>query len=240
MDRLKCLAGLPIAVEPSGILVYPITLSEIAQLGVSNFFRMLNLLTLTKDDVDDNLDKEFVGTVEPFDFLLQNSIYSQEFGDQVIASLKFFTKKEVFLLQDMQSFVIGDFEKQCFLDNSNFEEFQNTVREQNFLNCEVKSRGENLAAKRINARIRKAQKKIQQIKGRNEEQIEIADLVSSLCINTSLNIHNVWNISYYAFNDQFKRMRLLEQYSTGLQSIMVGADPKKIKLKDWIQNIQDN
>jgi len=33
-------------------------------------------------------------------------------------------------------------------------------------------------------------------------------------------------------------MRYLEEYNTGLQSIMAGADPKKIKLKDWIKNIQ--
>ena len=66
----------------------------------------------------------------------------------------------------------------------------------------------------------------------------MADLVASLTINSALDIVNVWSISYYAFNDQFKRMRILEQYSTGLQSIMAGADPKKIKLQDWIQSIQ--
>lgn len=33
-------------------------------------------------------------------------------------------------------------------------------------------------------------------------------------------------------------MRLLEQYDTGLQSIMAGADPKKVKLEDWIKKIQ--
>ena len=66
----------------------------------------------------------------------------------------------------------------------------------------------------------------------------MTDLIGSLTTKTSLNIVDVWQLSYYTFNDQFRRMRLLEQYSAGLQSIMAGADPKKIKLKDWIQSIQ--
>ncbi len=85
----------------------------------------------------------------------------------------------------------------------------------------------------------KAKEKVERAKRvREESKIEISDLVGSLTSRTSLNILEVWNISYYSFNDQFKRMRILESYETGLQSLMAGADPKKIKLKDWIQSIQ--
>jgi len=37
--------------------------------------------------------------------------------------------------------------------------------------------------------------------------MKLSDLIGSITINDcGLNIHNIWDITYYAFHDQLKRM----------------------------------
>lgn len=238
VDKLKLLAGLPIPLSDFSLLVHPATLIEIAKLGISKYFAYVNLLTLKKEEIK-KLIKE-AEEIDPFDFLIINSKHKEEFKKQTLEALKYFIREEVFFIPDMDCFVIGDFSESRFLTKDNFSEFQGILTDQNSLEKDnFKYVGENEAAKIIKEKIERGKKEIERVKNnRDNIPIEIADLVGSLTINSSLNIYNVWDISYYAFNDQFKRMRLLEQYNTGLQSIMAGADPKKIKLQDWIQSIQ--
>jgi hypothetical protein len=177
--------------------------------------------------------------IQPFDFLFVNALYKEEFKNELISALRFFTKDEILFLPNLECIIIGKFDDNKMLTKNNFPEMQNILSAQNFLQEEViKYSGENDAAKLIKQKIEKGRKTIEKIKNQKEGQIEMTDLVGSLSINSTLNIYEIWNISYYAFNDQFKRMRLLEQHTTSLQSIMAGADPKKVKLQDWIQSIQ--
>lgn len=236
IDRLKLLAGLPIAMSDFTCFIYPATLKEIAVLGITDYFKKVNLLTLKKEEIKRIVSEE----VEPFSFLLINAMYKEQFKDEIIKALEFFTREKVILIPEMEAFIIGDFNDSKILSADNFDEFQKILSAQNYIQEDVvKYTGEDEIAKRIREKLEKANKILSKIKKDSvEETIELTDLIASLAINSTINILEVWNISYYTFNDQFKRMRLLEQYNTSLQSIMAGADPKKVKLKDWIQSIQ--
>lgn len=236
IDKLKLLAGLPITMSDFTCSIYPATLKEIATLGVNQYFKYINLLTIKEEEIL-RIVKE---KIDPFDFLFVNSIYKEDFKEEFVKALQFFTRDEILFLPEIESIIIGKFEEGRMLTKENFFEFQKIISAQNFIQEElVKCTGEDEAARMIRAKLEKSREKIEKSKNKREDNpIEMADLVASLTINSALDIVNVWSISYYAFNDQFKRMRILEQYSTGLQSIMAGADPKKIKLQDWIQSIQ--
>lgn len=235
IDRLKLLAGLPIPMSDSTCFIYPSTLKNIAQLGVETYFKYINLCTITKSDIE-KITKE--KDLEPFDFIFINCAFKEEFKNEFVEALKFFTKENVLFLKEIESFSIGPFEESRLLTRDNFKEFQSIIYSQNFFDGPVKSNGENESARLIKQKLEKSRSKIAKIKNTYSEQIELADLISALAVKSSLNIFEIWNISYYTFNEQFKRMRLLEQYDTGLQSIMAGADPKKVKLEDWIKKIQ--
>lgn len=236
IDKLKLLAGLPITMSDFTCSIYPATLKKIATLGVNQYFKYINLLTIKEEEIL-RIVKE---KIDPFDFLFVNSIYKEDFKEEFVKALQFFTRDEILFLPEIESIIIGKFEEGRMLTKENFFEFQKIISAQNFIQEElVKCTGEDEAARMIRAKLEKSREKIEKSKNKREDNpIEMADLVASLTINSALDIVNVWSISYYAFNDQFKRMRILEQYSTGLQSIMAGADPKKIKLQDWIQSIQ--
>ncbi len=236
IDRFKMLAGLPILMSDNLCLIYPASLIEIAKLNVETYFRYVNLLTLDSKEVKRIIGEELT----PFNFLFMNSLYKEEFKNLFIEALEFFTKEKVLFLDELETIAFGNFEESRLLTEDNFSEFQSIIKAQNFIEEDVvKFTGENEAAKHIKSRLEKGRQTVERIKRKKESgTIELADLVGSLSINSTINIVDVWNISYYTFNDQFKRMRLLEQYDTGLRSIMAGADPKKIKLQDWIRNIQ--
>ena len=235
IDRLKLLAGLPIQMSDQTCFIYPSTLKEIAQIGIETYFKYVNLCTITKTDVERMIKEK---DIEPFDFIFINCSFREEFKKEVLEALKFFTKEDVLFLKEIESFVIGSFNESRLLTKDNFKEFQEIIYSQNFFDEVVKMNGENESAKIIKEKLAKSREKISKIKNKLSEQVELSDLISSLSIKSSLNIFEIWNISYYTFNEQFKRMRLLEQYDTSLQSIMAGADPKKVKLEDWIKKIQ--
>ena len=75
-------------------------------------------------------------------------------------------------------------------------------------------------------------------KNKNSD-LDFVDLVASLAAKANgLNALNVWNLTYYAFNDQFKRMQAIEEYESAKASILAGADPKKVKMDYWMKPIE--
>lgn len=237
IDKLRLLAGLPIQMSDLTCFVHQSTLGDIAQMGSSQYFKYINLITLKEDEVA----KIYGAEIDPFEFMIISCQMNEEFKKEFVKALNFFTKEEILILIELEAVLVGPFEESRMLTRDNFLELQNIIRIQNFIPTDaVKYAGQDESAKIINESLERSRKKIERLKGKSENsEIELADLIGSLLSKSpSLNLDNIWKTSYYTFNDQFKRMRILENYETGLQSIMAGADPKKIKLEDWIQSIQ--
>ena len=67
IDKLKLLAGLPITMSDFTCSIYPATLKEIASLGVNEYFKYVNLLTIKEDEIPPK--KLLKKKIDPFDFL---------------------------------------------------------------------------------------------------------------------------------------------------------------------------
>lgn len=232
IDKLKLLRGSPILMSDESFFVYPKTLGDIEFLGSEKFFKYINLLTITKEEIF-----AMVGIdLTPFQFFMLNCMQEGGFKKTFIEALYYFIQEEILISCEISTIVVGDIQNPRLLVEDNFSEFQHILSVQNCLDKSTPPVKEDDAAKAIKKKLAIANKKIN--KQKNNDNIEFSDLISSLCVNSNINILDVWNLSYYAFNDQFKRMKAFENYKEGLQSIMAGADPKKINLKDWITDIQ--
>ena len=87
---------------------------------------------------------------------------------------------------------------------------------------------------------RKARERLNKAKNNDSdgERLTLDDLVSIVCANgNGINIFNVWDLSFYAFNDQFNRMKMFDDYQISVQSLLAGADPNEIELKHWMSKI---
>ena len=68
--------------------------------------------------------------------------------------------------------------------------------------------------------------------------MKFSDLIGSITINNcGLNMENIWNITYYAFHDQLKRMGWRDQFNINNQAALAGAKLNKNQLKHWMRSI---
>ena len=71
--------------------------------------------------------------------------------------------------------------------------------------------------------------------------MKLSDLIGSITINDcGLNIHNIWDITYYAFHDQLKRMGWRDQFNINQKAALAGAKINKSQLKHWMRSIASN
>lgn len=242
----KFMAGIPIEIPTeSGILctIYPITLREIASIGAKNFYSYLNIFTLNKEDVDEYFkDQQIDMDLTPFQFLLVMSKADSEYYKIVQKAFKFFLHEEIIILETNEAIVLGDINEERIIDNEYFEAIRTIVEKQNVLDTD------NLSARMDNPSDAKAAQIIKKLKegrkmrekSKGNSNLSFSDLVASLAAGgNGINILNVWDLTYYAFNDQFKRMQMKEEYENTYRSLLAGADPKKVKLNYWIDTIQD-
>lgn len=245
IDGLGLLHGKPILIPSTPINVFPVKLKDISSIGVKNYYRYLNLICLRPQEIEgltqdiSLTDSEIVLT-----FLIFTSLAESKFKYEVLKAFRFFTHEQVYLDKETKSFYIKQEEKEdILLTFEIFEAMQYIIKKQNHitkLEDEEPPNPANERAKAIMAKQRKGRENVEKYKkDTNEEKIEFFDLVGSLAARgNGLNILNVWNLTYYAFNDQLQRLKMIEEYSNGVQSIIAGADAKKVKLKYWIRSIQ--
>ena len=86
-----------------------------------------------------------------------------------------------------------------------------------------------------------AKAKLKKNSNNPEEGVSFSDLLGSVTINNcGLNMNNIWDITYYAFQDQLKRMGWRDKFNINNQAAMAGAKIKKKDLTHWIRKISSD
>lgn len=246
------MAGLPIDIpsEEDGVdklcTIYSVTLRQIAEVGAKNFYSYLNIFTLNKEDVDEYFaQQEIEGekpNLTPFQFLLVMTQVDPQYLKTVLEAFKLFLHEEtITFLRTNEAIVLGDIGEKRIIDNDKFEIIKQIIEQANTLDTQgADARMDNPSdakAAQIIKKLKEGRKMREKAKG---SDLSFSDLVASLAAGANgLNILNVWDLPYYAFNDQFKRMQMKEEYENTYKSLLAGADPKKVKIRYWIDTIQD-
>jgi len=68
--------------------------------------------------------------------------------------------------------------------------------------------------------------------------LKFSDLIGSVPLdNCNLNMANIWDITYYSFQDQLKRMGWRDQFDMNHRAALAGAKLKESQLKHWMRSI---
>lgn len=67
----------------------------------------------------------------------------------------------------------------------------------------------------------------------------ISSLASICCMEMGLNPLNIGEIAYAAIPILMQTYQEKEQYHLDIDSLLAGADSKKVKPKYWIRNLED-
>jgi len=236
---LKLLSGMPIKIDNLCTL-FPTTLKKIAETGVTIYNQYLSILCLETEDIKKLYDiKE---DISPFDFITTYSYHNNEYEKIVIEAFEFFIKEPV-RFNRQGFFYLGELDSQKYIDQNNYELFRKVIRKQNCLDYleEEKALVADEKTREILEKMKKAEEMVRKIKNGNQdgESLSLFDLVSILAGHgNNLNLSNIWDLTMFQFNDAFNRMKMLEEYTVNIQSLLHGADSKKIELVHWMSKIK--
>ena len=102
------------------------------------------------------------------------------------------------------------------------------------------------AVKRLKMQMRENREKVKLAKAKQaarekRNDLQFSDLLASVTINgCGLNMENIWNVTYYAFHDQLKRMGWRDQFEINSRAALAGAKLKKDQLKHWMRSIANS
>ena len=247
-ETLKFLKGSPVFLEDI-CAIYPATIGEIVDEGYDNFQRYLSIILAEKPIVkssDDPELKELLNNLTDFQYLLMMTTLDEDSNVLLKKAFNFFIHEEVVFSLNPAQIIIGPIEENHLLTEEKFYDLQRILRRMYFIEQE----GEEIiiypddppATKRLKLQMRANREKVRRAKAKKAAQekndLKFSDLIASITINDcGLNIENVWNITYYAFHDQLKRMGWRDQFNINNRAALAGAKLKKSQLKHWMRSI---
>jgi len=237
--NLKLLKGNPIKIDGVGS-IYPIHMDDIVNVTVEKYNHYLNVLCIESEDIKKIFN--IVDNMQTFEFIYLYCIQSDEYKNIVIDALQFFFKEDI-NFNELCGFYLGDLKDNRIINLDNFEEIKFIIKK---LNCLVSENEEDefnctsQRAKEILERMKKARKKLQKVKEDEEggESLTLFDLVSILsAYSNTINIFNVWDLTFFQFNNQFNRLKILKDYEVNIQILMNTTEPDKVKMQHWLSKI---
>lgn len=239
-------AFLALPIRKKNYSVYPPTLND--SLNNPNFTQWEGLFTTSQEELEDSIHEHNPSYDGPIPtlwlFLLGSAYEDKEFENTIRGAFRFFLHEEITILYENQVIVLGNIEEELtkvdsaeelrIIDEEEFFNLQNTVRTSlGIAPVEKPDPDESPRIKRMKAKARLRDR----VKAKKGMGLSLGDsLVSICCMGIGLTPLNIGEISYAALGKIIDRYQKKEAYETDIQSILAGADAKKIHPKYWITN----
>lgn len=230
--------------------IYPPSVQD--AIGNPRFGQYIKLLTISEDDVRDELPKDLDKYPTPFEFLLINCYQSPQFCEIARDAFRHFLHSEIELMYDDKKICIGKFEEVVqqvksvedikFLTEENYFDFQNAIRvslgDKTLKPPEPPNPDEDPRVARIKAKARERDR-IKARKGSANGISVSTSLVAICCMGIGITPLNIGEMSYAAIGPLMKMSQEKEKYDIDIRTLLAGADSKKVKPKYWIRNSTD-
>jgi SepF-like predicted cell division protein (DUF552 family) len=236
--QLKLHSNLPILIDDVGRL-HSLTLRDIAEIGLHKYNQYLSALCFDLNDLQTQIEDE---DITVFDVIALNSLHDEQFKKIVTEALSLMFKEVVTFSENYGIFFVGEKNECRIISSINYEYIKDLIKIQNGLKSidgEDEYNPKDAKAKEIIEKLKHAKQKIKKQRlDDDEEPLNLFDLISILCANgNGINIFNVYDLNMFQFNDQFNRMKMLDEYKINIQSLLAGADSDKIELRHWMSKI---
>lgn len=234
----------------AGILIYPPKLKEVIQNW--NYGNYLRVLTYSQEEIEDIFVKEkkdLTSFPTPIEFLLNNCYHNAEYEKVCKDAFRFFLKTDVDFLYDKKLILIGKIEdvlkniqsldQLITISEEEFFDFQNLIRlATDQKPVEPPNPNEHPKIKAMKAKARYRDK----IKAKQAAKTGItlfSTMASICCMGIGLTPLNIGEMSYVSMRAILDQYQMKEKYEIDIDSLLAGADSKKIKPKYWIRNSEE-
>lgn len=245
---LKCLCGSPVFLDDI-CAFYPATLKEIVNLGYDTFIQYLQILTTEKPILEKKEGElaELLNNLSDFQYFLVMTNMDKEINQKAKEAFYFFTHESVTFSLEPAQIVVGPLQEKHLITEEKFYDMRRILKRMYWIE---QQEGEEIIiydddspmVKNLKTQMKRNREKVAKAKAKQKQQegsdIKMSDLIASVSVgNCDLNIENIWNITYYAFHDQLKRMGWRDQFNINNRAALAGAKLKKSQLKYWIKSI---
>ena len=237
----------------SRIYIYPPKVKDV--ITNPDYGKYSRLLTYSQEEIEDEFaeaKKIMDAYPTPIEFLLNNSYHNKEYDRLCKEAFKFFLHTEVSFLYDQKMILIGKLEDilkgaksiddLIMIKEEDFFDFQNAIREcigKKAVDPPNPNEHPKIKEMKRRARYRDRIKAIQAEKGKSGIN-QYTMLVSICCMGLGITPLNIGEMSYVAIESIFRKYQEKEKYQLDIDSLLAGADSKKIKPKYWISNFEND
>lgn len=249
MSKELFFIGAPVQFK-TGVKIYPPTLNEI--ITTLDYNSYIRVLTYSQEEIEDIFvkdKKELTNLPTPIEFLLNNCYHNKEYEQICKEAFKFFLKTDVDFLYEKKMILIGKLEDVLrnlqtvtdlvVISEEEFFDFQNLIRKA----CDQKpveppNPNEHPKIKAMKAKARYRDKVKAKQNAKNGITL-FTTMASICCMGIGLTPLNIGEISYVAMQAILNQYQTKEKYQIDIDSLLAGADSKKIKPKYWISNLEE-
>ena len=247
-EILKFQKGTPVFLDDI-CAVYSATIGEIVDIGYSKFQEYLSVITAVKPMIhnDDELMK-ILGKLSDFEYVLMMTYMDPKANQMMKEAFNFFTHEQASFSLDPAQIVIGPLQEKHILNEEKFYQLQNLIKRAYFLELEgeeiIINKDDPPSLKRLKMQMRENRQKVRKAKAKAATQkgtdLHFSDLIGSFTINhCNVNGVNIYDMTYYMFHDQLKRMGWRDEYDINSRAAMAGAKLNKSQLKYWMRSINN-
>lgn len=226
--------------------IYPPKIKDV--IGNDKFPLYKRILTLSQEEIEDDFTEkglDLANMLSPFETLFTNAYNSEEMRQLTNDAFLFFIHEPIMLLYEQKKIIIGDIEKVLkkiekiddlkIIDDSNFFNFQNEVRAVlGEKKIDPPNPNEDPRLKRMKAKARYRDK----VKAKLGKGLQLGSSLASLCcMGFGLNPLSLGELSYASVPILIRYYQEKEKYQLDVDSLLAGADAKKVKPKYWVRNI---
>ena len=235
-----------------GIKIYPPTVKSVITEDL--FGHYVQVLTYSQEEVEDEFlaaKKHLEKYPTPLEFMLNNSYHNEQYEAICKKAFQFFIHDEVNFLYEQKLIVVGNIqetlknistlEELLVIKEEDFFAFQNAIREcvgKKIVEPPITDEDPRVAEIKRKARYRDKLKAKQAGKGKDGISL-YTTLVSICCMGLGITPLNIGEMSYVAIEAILRKYQEKEKYQLDIDSLMAGADSKKVKPKYWIRNFED-
>ena len=247
-EILKFQKGCPVFLDDI-CAVYPATVGEIVDLGYSKFKQYINVILTEKpisSHVKDKEMQDLLLQITDFQYLLMLTAIDKDANALIKEAFHFFTHENVFFSLDPAQIVVGPMEEKHLMTEDKFYEFQRLIKRMYFIEQEAEEiiihSDDTLAVRKLKEQMRANRERVRKAKekqaAREKSDLHFSDLIGTMTLNhCNVSMVNVWDMTYYAFHEQLKRMGWRDQFNINHSAAIAGAKLKKSQLKHWMRSI---
>ena len=228
--------------------VYPPKIKDIVT--NKNYPVYKKLFFTSQEDIEDEFVEQKVSFDKlptPLEYIFTFAEADEQMAEVIRNGFEFFIHEPVTLLTDQNMIVIGDLAQELskiksvdqlrIIKEDNFFEFQQLLRRSvGEKEIEVYDPNEHPKVKYFKAKARLRDR----VKAKSKDALTLGSTLAAICcMGLNLNPLNIGELSQAAVSTLIRYYQEKSKYEIDIDSLLAGADSKKVKPQNWIRNIED-